>query len=108
MSLLSAAENEALLRDTGGVRVVKGSQRTWGHLRRAPAQALPGSDGFRGVQTAYRSVVIADGILTGIAPEEGVDELLTVDGTSYRVVEVSQPPGEPDGDMLELVLRPTA
>lgn len=104
-SLLSAATNEALLRATGGVAVVKGAQTTYGHLKKAPITALRGEDGAGGVLTADARVVIANGRLTGITAEDGIGDTVTVDSVDYTIVDIVQPQGEEDGDMLELVLR---
>lgn len=106
MTLISAAETAAMLRETGGVRVVKGSVTTYGHVRWTPAEVLQGQSGYgRGVQTAQGRVVIAAGILSGVtAFGDGIGDAITVDGVACKITGIAPPRGEEDGDMLDLAL----
>ena len=103
-SLLSAATNDALLQATGGVTVVKAAETTYGHLKWAPLTVARG-DGGGGVLTAHGSVVIALGTLTGITAEDGIGDTVTVNAVACTVIDIIQPDGENDGDLIELILR---
>lgn len=106
MSLLTAAETEQMLRDTGGVTVVKGTVTTYGHVEEGPTEVLEGDGGRYGtVLLGDLSVVIANGILAGVSPKTGIDEEITVDDEDCTIIRVVPPRNEPSGDVLHLVLR---
>lgn len=105
MSLFTEEENEQLLEDLAGDVVVKGVQTTHGRLRLAPLTLQRGQEGSAGVLTADASVLIALGTLDGITASKGIDQVITVNGDAYTVIDIVTPESEPDGDMLELVLR---
>ena len=75
--MFTAADTEAMLRATGGVPVVYGSQSTWGHYDKASARAFDGTE----VLATVPSVVIAAGALAGLA----IGQPITVDGTAYVI-----------------------
>lgn len=110
-SLFSASANAALMRMTGGVAVVKGSESTYGTPKGAPVVLLSGQGGSGGVLSADDAVVIANGTLTGVTARDGVGDTITVAGVSYTVIGITTPHdagfpgGEFDGDMLALLLR---
>jgi hypothetical protein len=107
-SLLSASANEALLRRTGGVTVVKGAQTTYGHVSWEPTQFLAGSGGAGAIQSAHGHVVIAAGRLTGVtALGDGIGDSLVVDSVNVKIVGIGAPPGETDGDMLDVLIQRT-
>lgn len=76
--MFTAAQNEAMIRSTGGVPVSLGSGSTWGHLDVAD-EALFHEAQVYGVK---RTVRIATGMLAGVAQGATV----SVGGEPYRVV----------------------
>lgn len=80
--LLSRAETEALLEETGGVPVVFEEESTVGHFEIAGEVVLEGSIGMSGVIGSALTLVVATGT---ISASEG--DVLTADGTDYEVRE---------------------
>lgn len=100
--MFTPAQVEADLRATGGKTVVCGQQSTWGHVEMTPETVLEGEGGSGGVQAEDYSVVIANGILTGIDGRTGIDRVMVVDGVTCVVRDIG--PVDRTGMKLRLML----
>jgi hypothetical protein len=67
-----------MLRDSGGVAVRYGNQRTWGHFDKVDTVLLENETGIKG---ADWQVVVSNAALTGLL----MDAAITVDGTDYTI-----------------------
>lgn len=99
MSPITAADQEAMIQATGGVTVVHGSETTYGHeeLVSWELQTDVGA-----ILSGRRSVVIADGRLSGINARKGIGESVVVNSTARRIAQIL--PGDDDGGLLRLML----
>lgn len=88
MGLGTDAELDFMLEDSGD-EVVYGTQRTFGHLDRGVAEALPGESTFRLLDGAV-TLVIRIGSLTNLRR----DSAITVAGDSYKIRDVGLPDDE--------------
>lgn len=88
--MLTAAEIEGMIKDTGGVLVTHGAESTWGRWEFVPAGVL-GADGRAEVLGSKPSVVIPSGILSAFAPDDGIDETITIHVPEDRQAQLGQP-----------------
>ncbi len=90
--MFTAAENEAMIRDTGGVQVAHGSITTWGHSEKRTELV---DDGQGAPFRVVRSVIkVATGVLADLA----VDDEISVAGVLRRVAD--HYPDEQDDGLL--------
>lgn len=105
---------ERNIRLSGGKAVVKGAQTTYGHVGKVPQEAFDDERLGSRVLSADLFAQIANGILTGISAENGINDAVSVDDSFYGqapnmvscvIVGIRESRNEPHGEMLDLFLK---